>query len=106
MLDAQFFGKSAMAPHVTNVLLHAANSILVFLLLRRWTGALWRSAAVAMLFAIHPMHVESVAWVAERKDVLSGFFALLALLAWTQWVRKSGGKSFLAPSYWSSSALA
>ncbi|HXB59010.1 MAG TPA: tetratricopeptide repeat protein [Candidatus Acidoferrales bacterium] len=87
MLDAQLFGKGATAPHITNVLLHLGNSILVFVLARRWTAALWRSVAVAMLFAIHPQHVESVAWVAERKDVLSGFFGLLTLLSYTQYAR-------------------
>jgi tetratricopeptide (TPR) repeat protein len=84
MLDAQLFGKGTTAPHVVNVLLHLANSILVFLLIRCWTATLWRSAAVAMLFAIHPMHVESVAWIAERKDVLSGLFCLLTLFCYTQ----------------------
>jgi Flp pilus assembly protein TadD len=89
MLDAQLFGKGATAPHITNILLHLVNSILVFILVRRWTAMLWRSAAVAMLFAIHPQHVESVAWVAERKDVLSGLFGLLTLLCYTQY-SKSG----------------
>jgi Tfp pilus assembly protein PilF len=87
MLDAQLFGKGATAPHVVTVLLHLANSILVFFLVRCWTATLWRSAAVAMLFAIHPMHVESVAWVAERKDVLSGLFGLLTLVCYTQYSR-------------------
>ena len=87
MLDAQLFGKGATAPHVVNVLLHLINSILVFILVRCWTATLWRSAVVAMLFAIHPLHVESVAWVAERKDVLSGFFGLLTLLCYTRYAR-------------------
>jgi Tfp pilus assembly protein PilF len=80
MLDAQLFGTGAAAPHLTNVAIHLANSILVFALIRQLTGAFWRSSAVAMLFAVHPLHVESVAWVAERKDVLSSFFGLLTLL--------------------------
>lgn len=80
MLDAQIFGGGATIPHLTNVLLHIANSILVFLLFRQMTGALWRSAILAMMFAVHPLHVESVAWISERKDVLSSFFGLLALL--------------------------
>jgi hypothetical protein len=67
---------------VTSLLLHAANALLLFLLFRRMTGAVWRSALVAALFALHPLHVESVAWIAERKDVLSTFFGLLALWAW------------------------
>ena len=84
MLDAQLFGPGAAGPHLTNVLLHAANTVLLFLLVRRLTGAHWRSALVAALFALHPLHVESVAWVSERKDVLSGLFFLLTLLmyAW------------------------
>jgi protein O-mannosyl-transferase len=84
MLDAQLFGKGASAPHLTNVLLHAANSILLFLLFRRLTRAHLASAALAMLFVIHPLHVESVAWISERKDVLCGFFALLTLLCYTR----------------------
>jgi Flp pilus assembly protein TadD len=97
MLDAQLFGKGAMAPHLTNVLFHALNSILLYILLLRWTSSSWRSAAVAMLFAIHPVHVESVAWVAERKDVLSGFFGLLALLCYTCHARNNKAWS---PVYW------
>jgi Flp pilus assembly protein TadD len=84
MLDAQFFGKGATAPHLTNVLLHAANATLLFLLFRRLTGASGPGALLALLFAIHPLHVESVAWISERKDVLSGFFALLTLLCYTR----------------------
>lgn len=86
MLDCQVFG--ALNPgghHLTNVLFHIANGILLFLLLWRMTSATWRSALVAALFAWHPMHVESVAWIAERKDVLSTFFGLLALLAYANY---------------------
>lgn len=79
MLDATLFGKDGFGPHLTNIVLHACNVLLVFALFRRMTGALWRSAFVAALFATHPMHVESVAWVSERKDVLSMFFGLLAI---------------------------
>jgi Flp pilus assembly protein TadD len=93
MLDAQFFGKGAAAPHVTNIIIHLANAMLVFFWLRELTGAVWRSAAVAMLFAIHPLHVESVAWVAERKDVLSGFFGLLTLLCYARYVRTKDSQS-------------
>ena len=82
MLDVQLFGTGAAGPHATNLILHAANSILLFLLLRRMTAAHWRSALVAGLFALHPLRVESVAWVCERKDVLSTCFGLLALLAY------------------------
>ncbi|HEV2327171.1 MAG TPA: tetratricopeptide repeat protein [Verrucomicrobiae bacterium] len=85
MVDADLFGAGAGGPHLTNVLLHTANSILLFLLFLRMTGAIWRSAAVAMLFAIHPLHVESVAWISERKDVLSAFFGLLALLCYARY---------------------
>jgi hypothetical protein len=82
MADVQFFGLRAGGHHVTSVLLHALNSVLLFLVLRQMTGAFWRSAAVAALFVCHPLHVESVAWIAERKDVLSTFFWMLALWAW------------------------
>ena len=80
MLDASLFGQEAGGFHFTNVAFHAANGVLLFLLLRRLTGALWRSVVVAALFALHPLRVESVAWVTERKDVLSGCFGLLALI--------------------------
>lgn len=89
MLDAQLFGKGATAPHVTSVLLHAANAILVFCVFRQLTGALWRSATVTFLFALHPLHVESVAWVAERKDVLSAFFGLLTLWCYSKYAQSS-----------------
>ncbi len=79
MADCQLYGLRPGGHHLTNVLLHAASVILLFLLLRKMTGALWKSAFVAALFAIHPLHVESVAWVSERKDVLSGFFFMLTL---------------------------
>ncbi len=71
MVDCQLFGLKPWGHHLTSVLLHAVNTVLVFLLLRSLTGALWRSVLVAALFGLHPLHVESVAWVAERKDVLS-----------------------------------
>jgi tetratricopeptide (TPR) repeat protein len=89
MLDCQLFGLSAGMHHSVNVLFHAANVVLLVLLLWRWTNALWPSAFAAALFAWHPLHVESVAWVAERKDVLSTFFALLTLLAYTRFVAES-----------------
>ena len=74
MLDCQLFGLKPWGHHLTSLLLHALNTALVFLLLRTMTGAVWRSLLVAALFGAHPLHVESVAWVAERKDVLSTFF--------------------------------
>jgi tetratricopeptide (TPR) repeat protein len=85
MLDCQLYGSDqsdAGKHHLTSLLLHTANTLLLFLLLRRLTGAMWRSALVAAMFAWHPLHVESVAWVAERKDVLSTFFWWLTLWAW------------------------
>src|SRR5580765_3846710 len=89
-LDVQLYGLNPMGHHLTNLLFHAANAALIFLLLRRLTGALWRSAFVALIFALHPLRVESVAWIAERKDVLSGFFGLLALWAYTRHVTGDG----------------
>jgi protein O-mannosyl-transferase len=82
MLDVQLFGLNAGWHHLTSLLLHAANAVLLFLLLQRTTRAAWRSAFVAALFALHPLHVQSVAWAAERKDVLSAFFFMLTLLAY------------------------
>jgi Flp pilus assembly protein TadD len=89
MLDCQWYGLNAGGHHLTNVLLHTASVIVLFLVLRRMTGALWRSALVAAVFAIHPLRVESVAWVAERKDVLSGLFFLLTLGAYVSYVRRA-----------------
>jgi Flp pilus assembly protein TadD len=93
MLDATLFGTGPAGPHLTNVLLHTANVFLLFWVLWRLTMKIWPSAAVAALFALHPLHVESVAWVAERKDVLSGFFFMLTLLAYTSYVRQATGKT-------------
>jgi protein O-mannosyl-transferase len=88
MLDAQLFGLRSGFHHLTNVLLHALSTLLLFAVLRRTTGTLWRSALVAFLFALHPLHVESVAWIAERKDVLSAFFWFLTLWAYVRYVEK------------------
>src|SRR6202453_2948833 len=90
MVDWQLYGAKAGGHHLTNVLLHLASTILLFLVLREMTGALWRSAFVAALFAIHPLHVESVAWIAERKDVLSGLFFMLTLGAYVRYARRPG----------------
>jgi tetratricopeptide (TPR) repeat protein len=87
MLDCQFYGLNPGGHHLTNTLLHAATAILLFLVLRQMTGALWRSAFVAAIFAIHPLRVESVAWVAERKDVLSGLFFMLIIAAYVRYAR-------------------
>lgn len=88
MLDCQIFRLCAGSHHLVNVLWHAANAVLLFLVLRQMTGSLWRSAFVAALFAIHPLRAESVAWVSERKDVLSGFFFLLTVGAYVHHVRR------------------
>jgi len=89
VVDHQFFGTNPGAEHLVNVLFHTANTVLLFMLLRTLTGSDWRSALVAAVFAWHPLRVESVAWITERKDVLSGFFFLLTLLAYTGYVRES-----------------
>ena len=99
-LDASLWNTSHGEPdplgfHFTNVLLHAANAALLFLALRALTGAFWRCAAVAVLFAVHPLRVESVAWVAERKDVLSMFFGLLALWAYASYVREPSRRRYV-----------
>ena len=86
MLDCELFGLDAGAHHLVNVLFHAANAMLLFTLLLRLTGAKWAAAVTAALFAWHPLHVQSVAWASERKDVLSTFFGLLALLAYAKHV--------------------
>jgi len=93
MLDCQLFGLQPWGHHLTNLLFHALNTALVFLVLRIMTGAVWRSLFVALLFGLHPLHVESVAWVAERKDVLSTCFGLLTLLAYVRCAQQvaSGG---------------
>ena len=90
MLDCQLFGANPGWMHLMNLLLHLANTLLLFAVLRKMTGALWPSAFVAAAFAIHPMHVESVAWIAERKDVLSTLFLLLTLAAYVSYVRRRG----------------
>ena len=89
MLDCQVFGAAAWGHHLTSLLLHALNTLLVFVVLRRSTGATGRSFIVALLFGLHPLRVESVAWVSERKDVLSGFFFMLTLWAWLRYAEKS-----------------
>jgi tetratricopeptide (TPR) repeat protein len=92
MLDCQLFGLDARAHHIVNVVIHAANTVFLFMLLLRWIGALWPGAFAAALFALHPLHVESVAWISERKDLLSTFFALLTLLAYTRYVQERQNK--------------
>jgi tetratricopeptide (TPR) repeat protein len=93
MLDCRLYGLKPPGHHLSNLLLHTANTLLLFLVLNRMTGTPWRSALVAALFAWHPLHVESVAWVAERKDVLSGLFFMLTLWAYALYV---GGSPVLS----------
>jgi tetratricopeptide (TPR) repeat protein len=99
-LDASLWKKSDGSPnpfgfHLTNVLFHVATAAILFLSLRSLTGAFWRSIAVSLLFAVHPLRVESVVWVAERKDVLSAFFGILALLAYSRYVQAPSIRSYL-----------
>ena len=89
MLDAQLFGMNPRGHHLMNIIIHAMSAVLLLLLFHRLTGSIWQSSFVAALFALHPLHVESVAWVAERKDVLSAFFGFLTLLLYSIYV---GGK--------------
>jgi tetratricopeptide (TPR) repeat protein len=96
MLDCQLFGLSPGGHHLTNVLLHIATAICLFLVLRQMTAALWRSAFVAAIFAIHPLRVESVAWVAERKDVLSGLFFVLTIGAYVRYARQPSRAGYAA----------
>jgi len=95
MTDVSLFGQDAGWPHRVNVLLHLANTVLLFLVLWRMTGGLWQSGFVAALFAVHPLHVESVAWISERKDVLSTLFWLLTMWAYLWYVRKPGAGRYL-----------
>ncbi len=88
MADVQFYGMNPRGHHLTNVAVHTVSSLFLLLLLLRLTGAVWQSSFVAALFALHPLHVESVAWVAERKDVLSAFFWLLTLLFYAKFTTK------------------
>ena len=88
MIDAQLYGLNPGGFHFTNVLLHISNSLLVFFVFRRMTGTLWQSACVAALFALHPLHVESVAWASQRKDVLSTLFWMLTIWFYISYVEK------------------
>jgi len=95
MIDCQFYGLNPKGHHLTSLLFHVANTLLLLLIFVRMTGALWQSSLVAALFALHPLHVESVAWVAERKDVLSTFFMMLTLWVYTIYVKKGGVRRYL-----------
>ncbi|MFH1350093.1 MAG: tetratricopeptide repeat protein, partial [Pseudomonadota bacterium] len=95
MLDCDLYGLDPKGHHLNNLLFHIANTVILFLVLSRITGARYRSAFVAGLFALHPLHVESVAWVAERKDVLSTFFGLLAIWAYIRYADQPGAMRYL-----------
>ncbi|MGB7921656.1 MAG: tetratricopeptide repeat protein [Pyrinomonadaceae bacterium] len=95
MMDCQLYGLNPAGHHLTNLLLHLANVIILFLLLQRMTGATWRSWLVAALFAAHPLNIESVAWIAERKNVLSTLFWLLTMWAYMLYARRPGWKPYL-----------
>ena len=99
MLDVQLYGMQAGGHHLTSLLLHVANTLLLFGVLYRMTGAVGRSGFVAALFAVHPLHVESVAWVAERKDVLSTLFWMLTLWSYVSYVRQP--QCEIATCWWS-----
>jgi tetratricopeptide (TPR) repeat protein len=96
MLDCQLYGLNAGGHHATNVILHTIAVLLLFWVLEQMTGAIWRSALVAALFAVHPLHVESVAWVSERKDILSAVFFFLMLLAYSRYARAPSVMRYLA----------
>src|SRR6266480_956288 len=105
MLDCQLYGLKAGGHHATNILLHTIAVLLLFRVLRQMTGAVWRSAVVAALFAVHPLHVESVAWVSERKDVLSAVFFLLMLNAYVRYARAASITRYLAVAVLFAAAL-
>src|SRR5204862_992140 len=100
MIDSQLFGLNAGGHLFVNLLIHVSNTLLLFFFLKRVTGASWRSALVAALFALHPLHVESVAWAAERKDTLSTFFGLLCLLAYARYVETPSWKKYALVAAW------
>lgn len=99
-LDCELFGLNAGAQHAVNVLLHAANTVLLFVLLLRLTNSIWPSAFIAALFGWHPLHVESIAWISERKDVLSTFFALLTLIFYERFVVQSKSKKHKSKTFY------
>ncbi|HUD82188.1 MAG TPA: tetratricopeptide repeat protein [Candidatus Saccharimonadales bacterium] len=105
MADIQMYGMNPAGHHLTSVLFHLLNSVLFFLLLRRMTGALWRSAFVAGMFALHPLRVESVVWIAERKDVLSTFFWMLTLWAYVRYVEERGGAAAKSRAFYTAAVL-
>ncbi|MGD8501332.1 MAG: glycosyltransferase family 39 protein, partial [Phycisphaerales bacterium] len=96
MLDCQLFGLDARGHHLMNLFFHTVNTLLLFAVLKRMTTALWPSAFVAALFAIHPLHIESVAWVAERKDVLSSFFWFLTMWSYIRYAERKGAVWYIS----------
>jgi len=106
MLDCQLYGLQPRGHHLTNVLLHAGNTLLLFVVLRRATCTVWRSFFVAALFGLHPLHVESVAWVAERKDVLSTLFWMLTLWAYVHWTERAASRRRGAIAFYGLALLA
>ena len=107
MLDCELFGVEPGPMHIVNVLFHIANTLLLFIVFNRMTKALWQSAFIAAMFALHPLHVESVAWIAERKDVLSTLLGLLTMLAYVRYVeRSSAGRYILAIVFFALGLLA
>src|SRR5262249_53799229 len=95
LIDVSLFGLNPPGHHLVNVLFHLLNANLLFWIFQRMTGAPWRSALVAALFALHPLHVESVAWISERKDVLSTFFWALTLVGYLAYVKKPTAGRYL-----------
>lgn len=100
MADVELYGVNPGYHHMTNVIFHILNAVLLFLTLKMMTGAVWKSGFVAALFALHPLHVESVAWISERKDVLSTFFWMLALLSYVRYAKGPGVKRYLMVLVW------
>ncbi|MBF0554627.1 MAG: tetratricopeptide repeat protein [Nitrospirae bacterium] len=96
MADVTVFGLNPAGHHITSVIIHILNSALLFIVFARMTGSQWRSGFIAALFALHPLHVESVAWIAERKDVLSGFFWMLTMIAWLHYTERPGALRYMA----------
>ena len=96
MLDVELFGMNPGAHHLTNLLFHILNTLLLFILFRRMSAHVWQSGMVALLFALHPLHVESVAWLAERKDVVSAFFWMLTMWSYVRFTQRPGMTRYLA----------
>ena len=95
MADYELYGLNAAGYHVSNLLLHIFNTLLLFLVLRRMTGETWKCLTVAALFAVHPLNIESVAWIAERKNLLSTLFWILTLFAYVRYVERPGWLRYL-----------